>query len=98
MKSYRPSLRETWDKRPLGRDPDRSWCHRHTTSMLLSTPMEPLAATKKALHYCIGDSRFSRVSRRLLDKSRTFHLAFVRGWMEEVYRKNTVKTRRVKLR
>ena len=26
--------RETRDKRPLGKDPDRSWCHRHTTSMI----------------------------------------------------------------
>ena len=34
MKSSRPSLRETRDKRPLGRDPDRSWCHRHTMSMI----------------------------------------------------------------
>ena len=25
--------RETRDKRPLGRDPDRSCCHRHTTNM-----------------------------------------------------------------
>ena len=25
---------ETRDKRPLGRDPDRSWCHRYTTSMI----------------------------------------------------------------
>ena len=31
MKSSRPSLRETRDKRSLGRDPDRSWCHRHTS-------------------------------------------------------------------
>ena len=33
VKSYRFSLRlrETLDKRPLGRDPDRSWCHLHTT-------------------------------------------------------------------
>ena len=29
--SSRPSLRETRDKRPLGWDPDRSWCDRHTT-------------------------------------------------------------------
>ena len=29
MKSSRPSLRETRDKWPLVKDPDRSWCHRH---------------------------------------------------------------------
>ena len=34
VKSSRPSLRETWDKRPLGRDPDRSWCDRHTISKI----------------------------------------------------------------
>ena len=42
MKSPRPSLRETRDKRPLGRDPDRSWCHCHTSAKLsLSQPMDP---------------------------------------------------------
>ena len=25
---------ETWDKRPLNRDPDRSWCHRPTSVKL----------------------------------------------------------------
>ena len=34
VKSSQPSLYETRDKRPLGRHPDRSWCHRHTTSMI----------------------------------------------------------------
>ena len=34
MESSWPSLRETRDKRPLGRDPERSWCHRHTMSMI----------------------------------------------------------------
>ena len=33
VKSSRPSLRETQDKCPLGRDLDKSWCHRHTTSI-----------------------------------------------------------------
>ena len=31
VKSSRLNLRETQDKRPLGRDPDRNWCHRHTS-------------------------------------------------------------------
>ena len=34
LKSFRPSLHETRDKQPLGRYPDRSWCHRHTKSMI----------------------------------------------------------------
>ena len=41
VKISRLSLRETRDKRPLDkdkrplvRDPNRSWCHRHTTSMI----------------------------------------------------------------
>ena len=34
VKSSRPILCETRDERPLGRDPDRSWCHRHTKSMI----------------------------------------------------------------
>ena len=33
---------ETRDKRPLGRAPDRSWCHRHTSVKLSwSQPMDP---------------------------------------------------------
>jgi hypothetical protein len=32
--SSRPSLHETQDKWPLDRESDRSWCHRHTTSMI----------------------------------------------------------------
>ena len=35
MKSSRPSRRETRDKRPLGRDPGRSWCHPRTKSMIV---------------------------------------------------------------
>ena len=31
---FSANLRETRDKRLLGRDPDRSWCYRHTTSMI----------------------------------------------------------------
>ena len=34
LKTSRPSLRETRDKRTLGRDPDRSWCHSHTSVKL----------------------------------------------------------------
>ena len=36
-----PSLRETQDKQPLGRDPKRSWCHCHTSVKLFwSQPMD----------------------------------------------------------
>ena len=48
--------REVRDKRPLGRDPDRSWRYRHTIVNIyfrrLLPPMskEPSAAIKKALH------------------------------------------------
>jgi hypothetical protein len=51
-----PSLRETRVKRPLGRDLDRSWYHRHTSAKLFwSQPMAPwilMAAykTKKSSH------------------------------------------------
>ena len=34
VKSSRPSLCETRDKRPLGREPDRSWCHTTSTIKL----------------------------------------------------------------
>ena len=34
LKSSWPSITETWDKRPLGRELDRSLCHRHTTSII----------------------------------------------------------------
>jgi hypothetical protein len=33
---------ETWDKRPLGRDSDRRWCHCHTNVKLSwLQPMNP---------------------------------------------------------
>ena len=44
LKSSRPSLRETRDKRPLDKESNNSWCHRHTTSMIKlfwSQPMAP---------------------------------------------------------
>ena len=34
LKSFWHSQRETWDKRPLVTESDRSCCHRHTTSMI----------------------------------------------------------------
>ena len=44
LKLFRLSLRETRDKRPLDRESNRSWCHRHTTGMIKlfwSQPMAP---------------------------------------------------------
>ena len=32
--SFKHSLREIWDKKPLDRESNKSWCHRHTTSMI----------------------------------------------------------------
>ena len=39
LKTSRPSLSETRDKRPLGRDPDRSWCHLHTSLKLFCSQL-----------------------------------------------------------
>ena len=49
LKSFRPSLHETRDKRPLGRKSERSWCHRHTNKSMIKLfwpqPMAPWALT-----------------------------------------------------
>ena len=48
MKSSPPSLCEIWDKQLLSREPDRSWCHCHTTSIIKffwSQPIAPWALT-----------------------------------------------------
>ena len=52
----RLTLRETRDKRPLRRDPDKSWCHGHTSVKLFwsRSMMEPWATTKTALHLCVA--------------------------------------------
>ena len=42
LKSSQPSLRETWDKWPLGRELDRSWCHFHTMSMIKLSWLQPM--------------------------------------------------------
>ena len=43
VKSSRPSLCEIREKRPLSRESDRSWCHRHTTSMIKLFWSQPMA-------------------------------------------------------
>ena len=40
MKSSRPSLKR--DKRPLGKDPDRSWCYCNSEKLFWSQLMAPL--------------------------------------------------------
>ena len=40
--SLAKNRRETRDKRPLDREPDRSWCHLHTSVKLVwSQPVDP---------------------------------------------------------
>ena len=34
LKGFQPSLHETRDRRPLDRELNRSWCHRHSTIMI----------------------------------------------------------------
>ena len=65
VKSSRPSLCETRDKRPLGRDPDKSLSHRHTSVKLSwSQPMDPwtiyLALTYWYMHYYLLKRDFNR--------------------------------------
>jgi hypothetical protein len=44
VKSSLPRLCETWDKRPLGIDPDRNWCYHHTTSTIKLFWAQPMAS------------------------------------------------------
>ena len=55
MKISRPSLRKTRDKGPLGRDPDRSWYHHHTTSMIKLFWSQSMAPWTSAAAYGQGD-------------------------------------------
>ena len=60
MKSFRASLRETLDKRPLGRDPDKGCCHRQTSVKLFwSQAMAPWTSRQHA-----GKVKSSRPSLR----------------------------------
>jgi hypothetical protein len=53
VKSSQPSLHETRDKWPLGRDPDRSWCHFHTNVKLSwLQPMDPWTERQHTLVCC----------------------------------------------
>ena len=55
MKSFSLAYnrRETWDKRPLGWDPERSWCGLHTSVKLFWS--QPIALwTSVAAYECIA--------------------------------------------
>ena len=79
LKSFRPSLRETRDKRPLGRELDRSWCHRHTTSMIKLFWSQPIAPWTSWATYGQGE-KFSAYSRRESRDKRLFGRNPDRGW------------------
>ena len=51
LKSFRPSLRETRDKRPLDRESNRSWCYLHTTCMIKLFWSRPMAPWTSAAAY-----------------------------------------------
>ena len=55
LKSFQPSLRETWDKWPLDRELNRSWCHRHTTSMIKLFWSQPIAPWASGVAYGQGE-------------------------------------------
>ena len=52
MKSSRPGLRirEPRDKRPLGKDTDRSWYHRHNTSIFKLFTWQPVDSWTERQH------------------------------------------------
>ena len=55
VKSSRPSLREIRDKHRLGKDPDKSWCHHHTTSMIKLFWSQLMATWASAAAYGQGE-------------------------------------------
>ena len=55
VESSQPSLRETRDKRPLGRDTDMRWCQRHTTSMIKLIWPQPMFPWASAAEYEQGE-------------------------------------------
>ena len=60
VKSSRPSLCETRDKRPLGRDPDKSLSHRHTSVKLSwSQPMDPWTERQQTTSYGLQQKSFA---------------------------------------
>ena len=55
LKSFQRSLFETRDKRLLGRELDRSLCHRHTTSMIKLFWLQPMAPCALGAAYRQGE-------------------------------------------
>ena len=50
--------RETRDKRPLSRESERSWCHRHTTSVIKLFWSQPKAPWTSAVAYECAAAQF----------------------------------------
>ena len=55
LKRFRPSQPETRDKRSLGKASERSWCHRHTTSMIKICCSQSMAPWASAAAYGQGE-------------------------------------------
>ena len=55
LKNSWPSIRKTQDKRPLDRQLDRSWCHRHTTSVIKLFWSQPVAPWASRAAYRQGE-------------------------------------------
>ena len=70
--------RETRDKRPLGRDTDRSWYHRHTNVKLFwSLSMAPVSARVSTQRPLVPSFTQAR--------PRSFHLSLVLFWSENFF-------------
>ena len=54
LKSFPTSPPETRDKLPPGKESDRSWCHRHTTSMKKLFRSQPITPWASAAAYGQG--------------------------------------------
>ena len=54
VKSSQPNFCETRDKRPLGRESERSWCHCHIKSMVKLFWSQPMAPWASAAAYGQG--------------------------------------------
>ena len=55
LKGSLPSLPDTRDRRPFGRESDRIWCHCHTTSMIKLFGSQPMAPWASGAAYGQGE-------------------------------------------
>ena len=67
VKSFQPSLCQTLDKQPLGRDPDKSWCHCHNTSMIKPTTNMKFGKSGRWVGTLTGAGVTSTLAYRFLD-------------------------------